>query len=302
MSSDTASGHPPETGARELAAATVYGTTQLAPSTQGRKRLPGCRRRRRESVLGLTTGLHNIAAPTYYPRGAVQGIAIPLPDGADFGRAYADHDLQAIGLSPDGTEVAGAFWTAASHHHCYQWHPGDALATDIGLPEGFDDCWAWDVNDAGQVVGSVNGPDGSAAFVFQDGAFTLVNSPSVNGGQLRAVNRAGHAAGTYGFQAAYWNGQRFKAIPASDNLYMQFANAINDRDDIVGSGASGIVMFKDGALVDVVPLIVDAGDWNFEVGGQPAGIDDHGDISGTAVVSLGRGRYAIHGYLLVPLD
>jgi hypothetical protein len=252
-------------------------------------------------LVGLKTGLHHIATPMYYPHGGHR-VAIPLPDGADFGNTYNDHDLQAIGLSPDGTQVAGAYWTAADHHHCYQWHPGDPVATDIGLPEGFGDCWAWDVNDAGQVVGSVSGPDGSAAFVFQDGRFTLVNAPSANGGQLRAVNRKGHAAGTYGFQAAYWNGRHFKAIPASGSLYMQFANAINDRDDIIGSGSSGIVMFKDGALVDVVPQIADAGDWNFEVWGQPTGIDDHGDISGTAGVNLGNGEYAVHGYLLVPQD
>jgi len=236
----------------------------------------------------------------YYPRG-FKDYEIPLPGGANYGWSINPPE---IGMSPDGTQVAGTFMDPGSRqHHCFLWHPGDAVATDIGLPAGgFSRCAAWDVNDAGEIVGQLWGTDTIfAAFVYRDGEFRIVGPQGWSGGELRAVNRKGHAVGDNG-TPWFWNGRHLRTIPKDGDLEMDYPTALNERDEIVGWGSSQVVLYSNGVLVDVVPLIDDRTHWEFRFGGGATGINEKGEISGWTYYDDGSGTESPRGYILVPND
>ena len=254
------------------------------------------------NMVGQEWGAHDLVYMMYYPRGA-KDYTIPMPDGANVGYLYS---AAPVGVSPDGMQVVGVFQDVHDgRDHCFLWHPGDLVATDIGLPGGgFSGCEAWDVNDAGQVVGRVEALNaGGAAFVWQNGTFTLVGPQGEKGGELTAVNKKGHAIGdVFASKGWYWDGKELHTIPPSGGLDMTYPTAINERDEIVGrgDGASGLTILKyaDGNLVDLVPLIEGAEQWKL-ADGLPTGIDEHGRISGYCYL-VGGG--APHGYVLIPQD
>jgi uncharacterized membrane protein len=228
----------------------------------------------------------------YYPRGG-KGYRIPLPGGGEYGSDVV--------LSPDGRNVVGTFWDAEDHSHCFSWHPGDAVATDIGLPPGgYTSCSVTDVNDAGEITGLV--ANSLTGFIYKDAQFQLLDSFS-----LASLNKKGHAAGTNeNSEAVFWNGKRAIVIPPTDSLEMVIGNAINDQDDIVGYGyttASTIspLLYTGGTLVELVPLIDNAEDWSFS-GAVPrvTGINDRGEITGNAYHREADGSERFHGYILQP--
>jgi hypothetical protein len=242
----------------------------------------------------------------YYPKGA-KDFAIPRPAGADPAQTFADVPG---GLSPDGQRVAATYKPrASSYTHCFVWHPGDATSTDIGLPPGYDACNAWDVNDAGEIVGQVvdQTHGTTSSFLYRDGAFEFVGTGGFEKAFVFAINRKGHAIGNYADAAAWWNGRHLRKIPATGDLRMESAAAIDDRDEIVGTGVNGsfvrtLAMVADGVIVDLVPLIDNPAGWDFnDVTGGPSGIDERGEITGTAKFDDGSGPQ-YHGFVLVPND
>jgi uncharacterized membrane protein len=233
--------------------------------------------------------------PMYYPRGG-RDYAIPLPAGAD----PAGPENLGNGISPDGTQVVGTYRNQASGQHCFVWHPGDASAIDLAPPPGYSSCLAAAINDAGVIVGQVD----NTAFVYEDGQFQPVGLGGI--GVLRVVNGKGHAVGEIMDWPVHWDGHHLRRIRGTGALQMNKATAINDRDEIVGNGGDGsystLLMYADGVIVDLVPLIDNPAGWNFAGAPGPTGINERGEISGSAGYDDGSGLQGVMGYLLVPDD
>jgi hypothetical protein len=244
----------------------------------------------------------------YYPRGAAQ-LTIPLPDGAEpAGNVDAPYPFVAR-ISPDGTQVAGNYRSLPNaRRRCLVWHPGEMTSIDLDPPAPYDSCWVFDVNDAGEVLGWVGASSRpSSAFIFKNGTFSLIGQHQVFLPRLERINKKGHAAGSNGNEAVYWDGKHVRTLPGG-TFIMREATAINDHDEIVGIGDDHVhrtlLKFSGGAMVDLVPLIDNIGaEWNFTgyegLPAQPTGINERGEIAGYAwydddVV------FERHGYILVP--
>lgn len=237
----------------------------------------------------------------YYPHATTQGQGIPLPGG----NVYGEHwNLSPGGISPDGSQVTGTFEDdqAGGNWHCFQWSPGEQVATDIGLPAGYDICEAYGINKSGEIVGQVwSESTGFSAFVYRNGAFSLVgphgNSDDVH---LAAVNATGHATGDDAAAAAvFWDGTNLTVIPQQGVLKMYAGVAMNLYDQVVGWGSDNgqgtIMMYSGGTLIDLVPLIDNPQGWDFTTSSSATGINDAGVIVGNAYVGG-----TPHAFMLIP--
>ena len=243
----------------------------------------------------------------YYPRGK-QDVAIPLPNGALYGESLYGEYLSPGGISPDGTTVVGTFIDPLSSgtDQCFTWTPGAATSTALAIPAPYVGCQAYGVNDAGEIVGSLRNVENGVPFVYSGGVFTTF--PQEQAGVLLAVNAKGHASGTSAIndEAMQWNGKTLRDIGARRGaVIMKTGNAINDHDDVVGSGFSfpnyTMVLRTGGQVVDLVPLIDDTTGWNFSDWGTPTGINDDGTILGWGAKDDGAGHWVPHAFLLTPI-
>ena len=239
----------------------------------------------------------------YYPHGNKPAVAIPLPNGGVYGTW--------VSISPDGTSVVGTYVDPqnASLSRCFLWTPDAAVATDIGLLAPYRSCTARGINDAGEIVGTLDtlAKNGRVSFTYSDGSFAIV--PKSGRTVLQAVNAKGRASGTMYPEgtsqttAAYWNGTTLRDVGAGDGLTMWVGTAINVHGDIVGQGTTAtsttMVLRTGGQLVDLVPLIVDdVSGWNFGALSVPTGINDAGTIVGYA---LSEADGNLHTITLVPV-
>ena len=242
-------------------------------------------------------------SPMYYPHGNKAGTAISLPDGALYGIAE--------GISPDGSTVVGTYSDPQNPYfkHCFRWTPGAAVATDLGFVDPYRSCEAHGVNDAGEIVGTLDttAKNGRVSFTYVDGAFDIVDKSGKT--ILQAVNAKGQAsgttypAGTAQTSAAYWNGKTLRDVGAGNGLNLWAGPAINGHGDIVGQGTTAtsrtMVLRTGGQLLDLVPLIVDdISGWDFNAFGMPTGINDSGTIVGYAYSPTDS---SLHTILLVPV-
>jgi len=100
-------------------------------------------------------------------------------------------------------EVVGAAYATDGSCHAFLWRDGSM--TDLGAPDRSRQSWAYDINDAGQVVGSalVGSPPGVTyrAVLWQDGRMVDLNdlTDQAQGWELtsaRGINQRGQIAGT----------------------------------------------------------------------------------------------------------
>ena len=99
----------------------------------------------------------------------------------------------------DSREIVGyAHITGNTHVHAFLYHDGTISDLTPAFP---DDSWAWDINNAGQVVGTISMTSiGSHAFLYSNGVLTDLNSllPLDSNWSLihaRSINDAGQIAG-----------------------------------------------------------------------------------------------------------
>ena len=151
-------------------------------------------------------------------------------------------------------EAAGYWMDAKGYEHAVKWSGG--VMTDLGNL-GFPFAQANAINNAGQIVGLAQiqfngGFVGTTGFLW-DSATGMKAIPSLFGGNdtaLYAINNSGDAVG-YGRNfaletraALYHNNTLFDLNDYVDpNLgwTLNFANAINDKGEIVGQATSGAV-------------------------------------------------------------
>jgi hypothetical protein len=255
------------------------------------------------NMAGVEWDAHRLSYPMYYPRSG-KDYGIPLPGGSVYS-ANGTSSIPPMGMAPGGAQVVGAYIAVQDGlTHCFGWHPGDAVATDLGMPAGYEICDAYGVNDAGVVVGQVWSENtGFAAFVYSVGSFTIVG-PSGQDPVLTAVNGKGHATGNLSNAGAlFWNGTALKKIAASGSLNLDSGTAIDSHDNIAGWGTNAngltILLYSGRMLVDLVTLIDNAQGWNFH-GAMPTGLADDGTIVGFALFDDGSGVEHTHGFMLVP--
>lgn len=226
-----------------------------------------------EGVIGLPLALGGFsvghdATPTLYVGGALtlagglpsHGISgwvgCPADDAPPFtpcrydvaliyGPGCSNHPAEPYptGINDAGT-VAGLYRECLTGpSRAFRWTPESGL-DELWLPSGSPGA-AFDINEAGQIVGSFDRSDddqGSIPYVFADGIAQSLDPPSgAYESAGLAVNNAGHVAG------------RWSTIPGSPN---QFA-----------------VVWRDGEVIDLMP------DLGAPVA-VPGDINDRGQVTG----------------------
>ena len=178
----------------------------------------------------------------YWPRGGA-----PVPVTMPF------ENVQVLALGVANGRVVGYSQDPANKAHCFVWSADTATAVDLGVGrDGY--CYAYDVNDAGQVVGEIT-PPGTAprtGFIWQDGTFQYLGTlPGGDRSSAHAINRKGHVAmsatrlrhdGVIVRRPALYNGRRIVELGVLDHSPSGEALALNDVGDVVGryySRASG---------------------------------------------------------------
>lgn len=173
--------------------------------------------------------------------------------------------------------------------------------TDLGTLGGATS-GAWDINDAGQIVGGADNPNGNdRAFLWQDGVMTDITPFETNQANGRSINQSGQVIGIYRFgpdiRSFMWDDGEGIDLGTLGGPYTE-AFAINNAGEIVGASSTATelhgFLWRDGEMVDInaaapeLPL-------NF-VG---RGINDDGRIIGSA---FDPADLRAHAYLLEPLN
>jgi hypothetical protein len=234
----------------------------------------------------------------FFPRGRSKGYPIPLPPGGGYANGVNYPGGNPASISPDGRIVAGSY-VISNSRHCFVWHPGDAVASDIGLPAGYSDCMAYDIDKSGTVVGKLYSPSTYSAFVYRDGQFTVMDPANA---QFDAVNAAGHAVGgdSTGLGGIFWDGHQLSHFHRQDNWMFGVAGGINSFDEAVSVGINevqdtvSILVYSGGQVTEIGSRIDNPPGWA-EFPLNVYGINDAGVIAGTA--SIGG---VSHGFLLIP--
>jgi probable HAF family extracellular repeat protein len=104
----------------------------------------------------------------------------------------------AVAISPNGRYVVGSYNACViGDHRAFVYDTTTGLFTTLPLPSGYTESSAEDVNDAGQIVGSmIDTTTGDKAFVYQDGQYIILPPP--DGGAwsfAMAVNNIGIVCG-----------------------------------------------------------------------------------------------------------
>jgi hypothetical protein len=239
-------------------------------------------------LVGAEDPTAHVEDAVWLPKGKSKARQIPVSN-------KSISEGSRVGVSADGKTVVGTDHDLL----CFEWHPGDAETTGLGIPDGFVTCQASDVDSAGDIVGGLSDwGDSSAAFVYRDGMFNLVDVRTDTSTTLSAINEFGHAAGRIdSMGATYWDGTTLSLIPQQGALHMLGSFAIDAADDIVGYGKNGSgyadLLYSGGTLIDLATKIKAAKGWKFGLGAQ--GINDAGYI-----VGIGTFEGEQHGYLLIP--
>ncbi len=208
----------------------------------------------------------------------------------------------AYGINSHGSIVGYAGGSGENYAFLLQ---GDEVTTfDSLIP---DWSWAWDINDAGQVVGTAGtGTEPRRAFIY-DGA-ELVYLPGLGGKHSIAseINELGQIVGYAESpdgrdHACLWEGGSILDLGTLGGEWSR-AWAINDSGVVIGysgtaGGESPLFVYDGAAMWDVNDLALDAEGWLFEHTNGFCAINDAGQI-------VGRGRLngSARGYLLTPVE
>lgn len=216
---------------------------------------------------------------------------------------------EGYGVNDFGTVVGWAPSPRANYYHAFMWKDGvieDISEAGLGDPSYSR---AFDVNNAGQIVGYIDRDDGMTfsegdreAFIWQDGVFrTLDHLPGYTSSTAVAINEAGLAVGWSddgsSSRAASWSGGSVVGLATLAGDANSRALAVNGRGQVVGWSGNGendsrAVFWQDGFVMDLNSLLPARSGWQLV---EARGINDQGMIVGTA-----RVNGALRAFLLIP--
>jgi probable HAF family extracellular repeat protein len=243
----------------------------------------------------------NGAHPMLWQAGQ-DGLQLPLPGDASFGRGAGINDARA---------VVGGYEGSDETLRCFEWTP-EGGPVDLGFMADGHFCAANDVNDAGQVTGGASlhpDPDRLMHAYVYDGTFhDLGILPDGDQSQGLAINERGDVAGEASvppldglhFHAAKWPaGGGIVDLDPQGTYVSSIATAIDAAGDVVGTvtldatGRTRAVRFEGRRAVLLEGEVRHLGGWTLE---QATGMNDHGEIVGVGRAPDGR----THGFLLRP--
>ena len=186
----------------------------------------------------------------------------------------------------DRGDVVGDAIAADGHTHPVLWHHGEII--DLGLPAGMTDGFAFGVNDAGEVSGSVlTSPDDDGelfAFVWRDGAFRILGH-----GQANVIDNSGRAAGRFDDYAAELSTAGWWApdgtlhdlgvLDPDSTDPLGWILATDDRGDWAGAGSGA-----DGTPTAFVSRL----DGTYTSASFAHGLDPRGDAAGSSMTASGE--------------
>ncbi len=185
-------------------------------------------------VVGGSTGSDTHAF--LYSNGQMTDLGT-LPGGNDYSKA--------IGINSTG-QVVGDSDTSSGVDHAFLYSNGQM--TDLGTLPGGTFSLADGINDSGQVVGEAgNSKSFGHAFLYSNGQMTdLGTLPGGNESKANGINSTGQVVGwsdTSGSMSQhaflYSNGKMIDLntlLPANSGWVLTDATAINDSDQLVGTG------------------------------------------------------------------
>jgi probable HAF family extracellular repeat protein len=160
--------------------------------------------------------------------------------------------------------------------------PGD-VRRDVILPLG--------LNNQGDVVGSVSGPDKASAFLYRRGKIVNLSRRGEEWSEATGINDRGQVIGAAPYpdrngpsRACLWERGRRRFLPMLRDSSEAAPKAVNHRGQVVGTVQTRrfrAVLWEKGRIRNVSPSHEDA---------QALDINDQGQIVGTAVGSRGRGQ------------
>ncbi|UCC31335.1 MAG: DUF3466 family protein [Phycisphaerales bacterium] len=219
----------------------------------------------------------------------------------DLGKLAGATDTSAVAIN-DAQQIVGRSHVGFDEDHAFLWE--DGLTRDLTL-DGFATRVAWDISNAGHVVGG--------GFLWQDGVLTELGSLGWGPAEAVGVNDLGQVVGSaqgppddvdpfviHGFLCE--NG-----VMTDLGIYTTFrhsqAQAINNLGEVVGQEIEHAVVRRAflydadqgmRKLLDLIPL--DSG-WWYWYRLRPRDINDAGQIVGTATFNGLR-----RAFLMTPID
>jgi probable HAF family extracellular repeat protein len=239
----------------------------------------------RGEAVGISGFPSNGAA---WMREGLLAIGTALPSPSDSIAVDINKRGDVVGHSLSGTS-AGRTWRA------FLWR--DGALTDLGTLPGHDSSYGAAINDRGEIAGNSfrwsSGP--THVVLWRDGAIHDLGAlPDAQTFVTEINNRrqiVGYAIVGLTSRAFVWQDGVFTYLPSLSDVEYTFAEAINDRGEIVGSsraadGAQRAVLWRDGTIVDLglLPGTTSA---------AARGINDRGVIAGFASSPDGTTRAVV---------
>lgn len=245
-----------------------------------------------------------------YMNGTLMEIS-PLPNDVSSTATGINASGQvALSSYPDGpTPPPNSYQILPSRAAVYD----KGTLTEIRIPAGDTAINPSAINAAGQVVGtSINQNKVSRAFLYQNGSFSFLGMlPGDGYSEASALNANSQAVGSSSVQtgtdssgqnptvvshAALFTGGKVVGLGLLPGDTDSVANAINDREQIVGTSSGGgtrrAFRYSAGAIADLNGLLPAASGWTLI---DAVGINNAGQICGT-----GQHNGQVRAYLLTP--
>ncbi len=226
-------------------------------------------------VSSIVTLLFALAVMTVAPRVTADYSIV------DLGTLGTDARSGALGINERG-QVVG--WSSNDRlgDHAFVWENG--TMRDLRGPSG-DGTWAWDINEAGQIVGERGNEFTRQGLLWDKGTFMDVGSST----SALAINDRGQIVGLAAGHAVLWEDGTTKDLGTLGGPYSE-ANAINDKGQVVGVSTYSdnwdlhAFLWQDGVMSDLGTL-----------GGEESyarDINDVGQIVGSSYTATG-----LHAFL-----
>jgi uncharacterized membrane protein len=208
-------------------------------------------------VAGSATDSSGVVHPAVWRNGVLS--TLPLLSGHTAAGALTINNVGVLaGQSRDASGVTRpVLWANGGVE--------DLAAAVPGLMFGI----ASSINDAGQVVGTIQATEGSRAFAWNGGILTLLETPSMCGSHSNANgnNELGHIVGTVvgadcSSRAAVWEDGVLRILPVLPRPPVVFMPAggmghdISDSGDVVGGGGlpAPAALWRNGIVVELQAL------------------------------------------------
>jgi probable HAF family extracellular repeat protein len=164
----------------------------------------------------------------------------------------------------DAGDVVGLLENMSPLAHAFLFSGNNLI--DLGTLDGDPDSVsiAYDINSRGQVVGTgyINGNSQQRAFLYENGVMRDIGA--LRGGYAAAV-------------------------------------AINELGHIIGSSDTSVFLYRDGSMIDLNQVIEKDASGIWPSVSSVSGINDRGQIVGTAYISDAQGNVRIRACLLTPI-